>query len=177
MKPSNEIPDRNTQIVVTFLNLLLADEYVLYIKTRTAHWNVEGDNYFETHVFLEHQYNILDVMIDKIADQIRSLGHHALGSLKDFLSIAQMNEDNLDFLNSGKIFETLQKDHEKIISTIQHEIFPISNKFKDMDTADFLTELLMQHIQLFQKLDGFNTERSYFNSNTVERSNFLTLEP
>jgi starvation-inducible DNA-binding protein len=88
MKRSFEIPDQ-PNVVVTFLNLLLADEYILYTKTRTAHWNIDGSNNFELHVFLENQYNTLDIMIDEIAEQIRSLGHYALGSLKDFLSIDQ----------------------------------------------------------------------------------------
>ena len=158
MKQHTKTPKHTNEVVVTFLNLLLADEYVLYTKTRTAHWNVDKVNSFETHVFLENQYNAFDVIIDELADQIRSLGHYALGSLKNFLSIAQICDDNQDFVNSGRIFETLLSDHEKIISTIQHEIFPISNRFKDMDTADFLTELLMQHIQLIQDLKRFINE-------------------
>ena len=73
MKPTAEITGQNNEVVVTFLNLLLADEYVLYTKTRTAHWNVDGEKDFEFHVFLENQYNTLDIMIDDIAEQIRSL--------------------------------------------------------------------------------------------------------
>ena len=142
MKPVNEIPDQNDEVVVTFLNLLLADEYVLYTKTRTAHWNVDGSNYFELHVFLEHQYNLLDVIIDDLAEQIRSLGHFALGSLKDFLSVAQMGDENHNFGNSSQILETLLDDHEAIISIIEHEISPISDNLKDIETAGFLAGIL-----------------------------------
>lgn len=167
MKTKAHNPDQSNQVVVTFLNLLLADEYVLYTKTRTAHWNVSGSNHFETHVFLENQFNTLDIMIDEIADQIRSLGHYALGSLKDFLSIAQMSDDHLDLVNSGRIFETLLNDHETIIRIIQHEILPVSDKFKNLDTADFLTGILVKHIQMVRKLNEFISKTEFIDTSSI----------
>lgn len=167
MKKSTETPSHNNEIVVTFLNILLADEYVLYTKTRTAHWNIDGSNYFELHVFLENQYNTLDVIIDDLAEQIRSLGHYALGSLKDFLSIAQMNEDNHDFTKSGKIFETLLNDHETIIGILQHEILSVSTKLNDGNTAVFLTGLLEQHKKMVWMLRFLSSNPEYSMSNQI----------
>lgn len=159
------ITNHDNEVVVTFLNLLLADEYVLFTKTRTAHWNVDGSNYFELHVFLENQYNELDSIIDEIAEQIRSLGHFALGSLKDFLSLAQICDDNQNFSKSKLIFETLKKDHESIVSIIQHEINPISDHFNNRATADFLSGILEQHkkmgwmLRMFMSNSEFNASR------------------
>ncbi|MFA5329552.1 MAG: DNA starvation/stationary phase protection protein [Prolixibacteraceae bacterium] len=167
MKKSTETPSHNNEIVVTFLNILLADEYVLYTKTRTAHWNIDGSNYFELHVFLENQYNTLDVIIDDLAEQIRSLGHYALGSLKDFLSIAQMSEDNHDFTKSGKIFETLLSDHETIIAMLQHEILSVSNKLNARNTAVFLTGLLEQHKKMVWMLKFLSSNPEYSMSNQI----------
>jgi starvation-inducible DNA-binding protein len=155
MKPVNEIPDQNDEVIVTFLNLLLADEYVLYTKTRTAHWNVDGSNYFELHVFLEHQYNLLDVIIDDLAEQIRSLGHFALGSLNDFLSVAQMGEENHNYGNSAQILGALLRDHEAIISTIEREIPPISDKLKSMETAGFLVGILEKQRKSAHQIKAF----------------------
>lgn len=158
MKPATEISTQNKEVVVTFLNLLLADEYVLYTKTRTAHWNVDGLNNFELHVFLENQFNLLDEIIDEIAVQIRSLGHFALGSLKNFLSISQMIDDNDDLSNSGQTFEILLHDHESIIRIIHHEIDPISNQFSDTNTSDFLMEILGKHQKMVWMLKSFLTK-------------------
>lgn len=155
MKAATAIPNQNNEVVVTFLNLLLAEEYVLYTKTRTAHWNVDGLNNFELHVFLENQYNTLDEIIDEIAVQIRSLGHFALGSLKDFLSISQMSDDNEDLSNSRQTFEILLHDHEAIILIIHHELDPILNQLKDADTAEFLSGILAQHQKKVWMLRAF----------------------
>jgi len=161
MNTATRISEQNNKVVVTFLNLLLADEYVLYTKTRTAHWNVDGANYFETHVFLENQFNEIDFIIDDLAEQIRSHGHFALGSLKDFLSIAQMGEDNYDFANSGKVFETLLNDHETIIRIIQHEIFSISVNLKDIETANFVAGIMERHKKMARLLSMFLAEPDY----------------
>lgn len=155
MKSVNEIPDQDNEVVVTFLNLLLADEYVLYTKTRTALWNVDGANYFELHVFLEHQYNLLDVIIDDLAEQIRSLGYFALSSLDDFLSVAQLGEENRNFRNSAQILGTLLHDHEAIISIIEHEIPPISDKLKSLETAAFLTGILENQKKSARQIKAF----------------------
>jgi len=156
MKQATGIPDQNNEIVVTFLNLLLTEEYMLYTKTRTAHWNIDGENYFELHVFLENQYNAIDVIIDDLAEQIRSLGHFATGSLKNFMNIAEMLDENHDYnSDSEQIFEVLLHDHKAIIRTIQHEIYPISHKYKDIGTTDFLTGLLGRHQKMIWMLKSF----------------------
>ena len=145
MKADLGIPDQNIQEIVTALNQLLADEYVLYTKTRNVHWNIGGPNFFELHVFFENQYNALNEIIDDIAERIRTLGHFALGSLKDFLKVKNLSEENYDFSDSKKIFQTLVNDHEKIIRIIRNEVIPISDKYNDLGTADFVTDLMERH--------------------------------
>jgi len=155
MEQSAEIPKLNDKVIVTFLNLLLADEYILYTKTRTANWNVDGANQFEMHVFLENQYNELDVIIDEIAERIRSFGHFALGSLKDFLSIAQMSNDHQHFKNSETILATLLDDHQAISRIILHETEPTSGTFDDLDTVNFLAGVMARHQKMAWMLKSF----------------------
>lgn len=84
-------------------------------------------------------------MIDDIAERIRSLGHFALGSLADFIEVTHMDEENHDFSNSIQIIQALVDDHETIIRIIRNDITPISEKYKDLGTADFVTGLMEQH--------------------------------
>jgi len=155
MKATIGIPEKDTEEIVTFLNTLLADEYALYTKTRNAHWNVNGPNFFELHKFFESQYEILDIMIDDIAERVRSLGHYALGSLRDFLSVTHMDEENHDFSNPKQIIQTLVNDHETIIRIIRNDITPVSEKYKDLGTADFVTGLMEKHEKMAWMLRAF----------------------
>ena len=77
------IPDLHLREVATKLNKVLANETVLYIKTRNYHWNVEGHTFGEMHKFYEAQFEELDEIIDNTAERIRALGHYAEGRLKD----------------------------------------------------------------------------------------------
>jgi DNA-binding ferritin-like protein (oxidative damage protectant) len=53
MKTNIGITESNRAAVSKELAKLLADEYVLYTKTRNAHWNVTGDNFHAMHLFLK----------------------------------------------------------------------------------------------------------------------------
>ena len=135
----------DTEKAVTILNTLLADEYALYTKTRNAHWNVYGQDLQDLHKLLEDQYLVLDSMINEIAMLVRSFGHFALGSLKDFLNVTNLSEEKDDFSSSEQMIQSLLNDHETIIRMIRNDIIPISDKYKDLGTADFVTGLMEQH--------------------------------
>ena len=67
---------------------LLADTYVLYLKTQNFHWNVVGSQFYTLHEVFEGHYNELAAAVDEIAERIRILGFRAPGSFKDFLELA-----------------------------------------------------------------------------------------
>ncbi len=56
MKAEIGITDNNRQAVAKELAKVLADENVLYVKTKNAHWNVEGPDFSEKHIFFEKQF-------------------------------------------------------------------------------------------------------------------------
>src|ERR1700740_2276993 len=86
------ISDTNRQAVARELSKLLADEFVLYTKTRNAHWNVEGPDFHSMHLFFESQYEALDETMDSVAERIRMLGHYAPGTLKNILQLTHLGE-------------------------------------------------------------------------------------
>src|SRR5205823_5650243 len=51
MSPNIGMNDSDRRNVVTILNTLLSDEYVLYTKTRNYHWNVVGPQFNDLHKF------------------------------------------------------------------------------------------------------------------------------
>jgi starvation-inducible DNA-binding protein len=171
MNQANRIPNQNKEVVSTFLNLLLADEYLLYTKTRAAHWNVDGSNYFELHVFLENQFTRLDYMIDEIAEQIRSLGHYASSLLDDYQSVLNINGNIHNFRNTKEIFEMLRNDHEAMIRTIQHEIVPVLKRLKDQNTSTFITGLMEQHKKMAWMLRFFMSNPEIKEEKQIQATN------
>ncbi len=63
------------------LNVLLADEYVLFTKTYNYHWNVKGSHFHDLHKMLEEQYRELLEIVDEVAERVRALGAPSFGTL------------------------------------------------------------------------------------------------
>ena len=138
------IPEKHLQAVAIELNKLLADEFVLYTKTRNFHWNIEGPNFMELHKFYESQYEQLAEMIDEIAERVRTLGHYAEGRLKDFLKIARLEEEAYTNVQKEQM-QFLLDDHETIIREIRQQVTKFADENKDPGSADFITGVMEKH--------------------------------
>ena len=139
------ISEPNKQAVADQLNKLLADEFVLYTKTRKFHWNVEGAQFHDLHLFFEKQYDQLATIMDNVAERIRKIGHYALGSMSQFLKEASLLEHEDQETTSATMLAQLLDDHETIIRRLRKEIDVFQDKYKDAGTADFITGLIEQH--------------------------------
>lgn len=135
----------NSQVVANELAKLLADEYVLYTKTRNAHWNVEGSDFHDKHKFFESQFEQLDDFIDRVAERIRTLGHYAPATLGDFLKLTRLTEQTRTRNNSSGFISELLVDHENIIMILRGLITPFAEKNGDLGTSDFITTLMEDH--------------------------------
>jgi starvation-inducible DNA-binding protein len=138
------IAEKHLQAVANQLQILLADEYILYTKTRNYHWNVEASNFMEMHKLFESQYEELDEIIDAVAERIRKLGHHTEARLKDFLSLTRLDEPAY----TTKVKEQLKNlldDHETIIRALRKNITDFADTHKDLGSSDFVTGLLQKH--------------------------------
>lgn len=145
MKVSIGLPAKSLSEAAKILNQLLADEHVLYIKTRNAHWNVTGPDFSSMHEFFESQYNQLEEMIDEIAERVRMVGGIAEGTMKGFLNLSNLKEYAEKKTDSLSFIRNLLADHESIIKTTRENIDKVGEELKDEGTADFLTEVLQDH--------------------------------
>jgi starvation-inducible DNA-binding protein len=145
MKPNIGLTEKNTKAVATQLGQLLADEYILYAKTQNAHWNVEGPDFYAMHKFFEAQYEELAAILDTLAERIRSIGHVAPATLKDFMELTHLSEKKAAKNDSATFIKELLADHEAIIKFIRENINPFADDYKDFGSSDFITALMQQH--------------------------------
>ena len=139
------IEDKNSTQVVKILSRVLADEYVLYTKTRGYHWNVTGMQFVELHKFFESQYTALEEVIDEVAERARTIGGHALGSLQEMLDQKTLEEDTTKGSDAAHMVRSLLADHEHIIKKLRKDLKACDEKYNDMGTSDYLTGLMEAH--------------------------------
>ena len=127
------------------LSKVLADEFILYTKTRNAHWNVTGPDFHAAHEFLEEQYEALDSVVDDVAERIRAFGHYAPATLKEYLKLASLSEQAREKNTSQGFFKQLLSDHESVIIHLRGYVKTFAEEFNDSGTSDFITSLMEKH--------------------------------
>jgi starvation-inducible DNA-binding protein len=148
------ITEKNRQAVAASLNQLLADEHILYNKTRNYHWSIEGPSFMEFHKLYEEQYTQLAETIDQIAERIRTIGHFAEGRLKEILKLASLDEPEAPVDQALQI-SNLIGDHEMIIIRLRKLIQDFDEKNKDIGSSDFVTGLLKEHEKMAWMLRSY----------------------
>ena len=139
------ISERNREKVAIALSKLLADEYLLYTKTKEAHWNVEGIDFYDKHRLFDEQAGQLSDISDSVAERIRTLGHPVPATLKAFLELTHLTENSLQISNSRTFISELLMAHEIIIVFLRENINLFANEYEDLGTSDFVTSLMQEH--------------------------------
>ncbi|WP_269236035.1 Dps family protein [Flavobacterium flavigenum] len=145
MKANIGIKQENINKAVDALIKVLADEFVLYTKTRRAHWNIEGPDFYNKHLFFEKQYEELDEIMDTVAERVRALGHYTPATLKDFLELTHLSEELKEKNDANGFIKELLIDHESIVIYLRENINFIANDLQDAGTSDFITGLVETH--------------------------------
>jgi starvation-inducible DNA-binding protein len=149
------LTDTQRDGTVLMLNTLLADEYLLYTKTRNYHWNVVGPQFNDLHKFFEEQYTELNDIVDDVAERARALGGNAIGTLAEFLKHARLKEQQGEYPEAREMLAQLQADHEATIRQLRVDLETCADTYHDMGTNDFLTELMQRHETMAWMLRSF----------------------
>jgi starvation-inducible DNA-binding protein len=137
------IEDKDAQKVAGALSNVLADTFILYLKTQNFHWNVSGPMFPTLHAMFEEQYNELWLAVDAIAERIRSLGFSAPGSYGEFSKLTYLQESPVA-TNATEMIAELLRDHETSARTARSAL-AIARTAVDAPTEDLLTQRLAAH--------------------------------
>jgi starvation-inducible DNA-binding protein len=141
--------------VCDLLNRVLADEYLLLIKTKKYHWDVVGPQFRSLHELLEEQYQLLTETIDAVAERVRALGGYPVGTAEGFIKYASIKEHPGDIPNATTMVSRLADDHEQVIRNLREFVDQCDEKYNDQGTADFLTGIMEQHEEMAWMLRSF----------------------
>ncbi|GEP51064.1 DNA starvation/stationary phase protection protein [Flavobacterium noncentrifugens] len=145
MKTTIKLSGADRENAANELAKILADEYVLFTKTKHAHCNQNNAESYDKHKFFETQSDELNTMIDSVAERIRSLGHYVDAMLKAFLSVTRCTEQNRNKNQSHGFMKELLSDHEKLIVALKGNVPVFANDYKDAETSNFLSGLVENH--------------------------------
>lgn len=137
------ISETDRKKIADGLSHLLADSYILYLKTHNFHWNVEGPMFNSLHQMFMDQYTELWNALDLIAERIRALGAYAPGSYKKFAQLSSIPEAE-ETMPANAMIKQLLEGHEAVAKT-SRGIFALAEAASDEATLDLLTQRLQLH--------------------------------
>lgn len=133
----------NTQMTAA-LNTLLADTFILYFKTHTCHWNVEGVNFGPLHDLFGAQYKELWDATDDIAERLRALGAYGPVSFEAMAKHAHLKDAGTKVLKAPEMIKDLLRAHESMIETLV-SLIELADEHDDDVTEDMMTQRLAAH--------------------------------
>jgi starvation-inducible DNA-binding protein len=137
------ISARDRAAIAQGLSKVLADTYLLYLKTHNFHWNVEGPMFQTLHTMFMEQYTEAWNAIDLVAERIRALGHYAPGTYKEYLKLGSIRETE-GVPRAEQMVKLLVEAQEAVVRTARG-VLPIAEKANDEPTLDVLTQRMDVH--------------------------------
>lgn len=137
------LSDEDRTKICDHLAPLLADAFVLYVKTLNFHWNMRGPQFFMFHKLLQEQYEAIAEANDELAERMRMLGGKAPGSMETFLKLARLKESKQG-LNQDQMIQELVEDHQRVLEQL-HLVLRLTDACGDQGTSDLLIERIRDH--------------------------------
>ena len=122
---------------------MLADSYVLYLKTHGYHWNVTGPMFRSLHLMFEEEYTELWAAVDVIAERIRALGHLAPGSYSEMSRLSTIPDEE-GAPEAMDMVRRLAEGHEAVAETAR-TVVAAAEAVGDVATADLATQRIDVH--------------------------------
>jgi starvation-inducible DNA-binding protein len=133
-----------SDVSIEALKHILADTYVLAVKTQNAHWNMQGPSFIGVHQLFDEHYSHLIAAVDVLAERIKALGGDAPGSMQEILELTRLKEHASPLLDLQSVVKHICADHAKVRDLMLEHI-PVITAAGDEGTADLLVERIREH--------------------------------
>src|ERR1700739_2834899 len=133
----SDLPKAAVDQISAALNVLLADAFALYLKTKNFHWHVSGRHFHDYHLMLDEQSDALFAATDQLAERVRKLGGTTLKSIGQVSKLQTIKDNNEDYVPPREMLRELMEDNKHIAAAMRkaHEL---CDDHEDSGTAGLL---------------------------------------
>lgn len=94
----------------------VADCGVMYVKIHNYHWHVGGAEFNRVHEMTESYYEEMTDAFDSLAERLLQLGEKAPATLKNYLTITGIKEEEKNSFTIKDVASALKSDFEYLLS-------------------------------------------------------------
>lgn len=119
------------------LNILLADVFALYVKTKNFHWHVSGPHFRDYHLLLDEHGEQLFAVTDAIAERVRKIGGTTLRSIGHIGRLQRILDNDADYVTPLDMLAELRDDNKQLAAAMR-EAHSLCDEHGDVATASLL---------------------------------------
>jgi starvation-inducible DNA-binding protein len=126
-----------TKDIAGALTALLADVFVLYLKTKNFHWHMSGPHFRDYHLMLDDQGEQIFAMTDDIAERARKIGGTTIRSIGHIARAQRLLDNDADFVTPQDMLAELRDDNLTLVSLMK-ETHELCDEHGDIATASLI---------------------------------------
>ncbi|WP_337658774.1 Dps family protein [Sphingorhabdus sp. Alg231-15] len=111
--------DNARKALAEALNVVLADSFALYFKTKNFHWHVSGPHFREYHLLFDEQAAQILLTTDAIAERVRKNGQRTLTSIGDISKRQNIADNDAEKLSATQMLIELRQDNLTLIANLR----------------------------------------------------------
>ena len=119
------------------LNILLADVYALYIKTKNFHWHMSGPHFRDYHLLLDEQSDQIFATTDALAERVRKIGGATLRSIGHIARLQRVRDNDADYVTPHDMLAELREDNQQMVKRMR-ETHGVCDEHGDVASASLL---------------------------------------
>ena len=119
------------------LNILLADMFALYLKTKNFHWHMSGPHFRDYHLLLDEQAEQIFATTDAIAERARKIGGTTLRSIGHIGRLQRVLDNDADFVTPLDMLAELRDDNKELAANLR-ETHSLCDEHGDVASASLL---------------------------------------
>jgi len=119
------------------LNLILADVFALYLKTKNFHWHMSGPHFRDYHLLLDEEADQLFAMTDPIAERVRKLGGITLRSIGQISRMQRVLDNDAEYVEPMDMLTELAEDNKALTARLR-QVHNVCDKHRDVATASLI---------------------------------------
>jgi starvation-inducible DNA-binding protein len=119
------------------LNVLLADMFAMYLKTKNFHWHVSGPHFRDYHLLLDEHATQIFATTDDIAERVRKIGGTTLRSIGQISHSQRVLDNDADYVTPLDMLAELRDDNTRLTANM-HETHDLCDQHRDVATASLL---------------------------------------
>ena len=108
-----------TRDITAALNVLLADVFALYIKTKNFHWHMSGPHFRDYHLLLDEQADQIFAMTDPVAERVRKVGGLTVHSIGEIGRLQHILDNDADYVSALDMLAELRDDNKTLLATLR----------------------------------------------------------